>query len=196
MRRAASRWSSRAMCLWPGLPQLWQQGAWSGLALAVGFSALLNGLVSATILWDELLPLGWSRAAWVALVVGWGAWIAFSLRKELPVEASEPAQDLFREATNEYLKGNWFVAEALCRKMLARNEHDVDAWLMLATLLRHTRRRDDARRTLEHLATLDGCGKWAVEIADEWRRLKESNEKTEQDTHPAAPETPSLRVAA
>ena len=47
--------------LWPGLPQVWLRGSWVGLTLAVGFTALANVLLAATLVWDEWLP---ARARW------------------------------------------------------------------------------------------------------------------------------------
>ena len=44
-----------ATYLWPGLPQLWFEGAWSGLALAVGFGLLVNFLLVASLIWVELI---------------------------------------------------------------------------------------------------------------------------------------------
>jgi hypothetical protein len=42
--------------LWPGLPQVWLRGSYVGLALAIGFTALANVLLVATLAWDEWLP--------------------------------------------------------------------------------------------------------------------------------------------
>ena len=37
--------------IWPGFPHLWNRGSWAGLALAVGFTVLLNVLLVATLVW-------------------------------------------------------------------------------------------------------------------------------------------------
>ena len=42
--------------LWPGWPQLWFAGAWSGLAIALGFAALLDLGLLASRMWTELSP--------------------------------------------------------------------------------------------------------------------------------------------
>ena len=38
----------------------------------------------------------------------------------------------------EYLRGAWFEAETLFGRLVAQDQRDVDARLMLASLLRHT----------------------------------------------------------
>lgn len=55
-RRPNSRRMPWAAYLWPGLPHLWNEGSWAGLALAVGFTFLLNTLILATFAWTDWLP--------------------------------------------------------------------------------------------------------------------------------------------
>ena len=45
---------------------------------------------------------------------------------------------------------------------------------MLATLLRHTGRLDEATRQLDTLARLEGAGKWELEIRQERELLKKA----------------------
>lgn len=52
-RRPDTRRVPWAAYLWPGLPHLWNSGSWAGLALAVGFSVLLNVLILSTFAWPE-----------------------------------------------------------------------------------------------------------------------------------------------
>ncbi len=82
--------------------------------------------------------------------------------------------DLFRQALGEYLKGAWFEAESILGRLVAKDPRDVDARLMLATLLRHTDRPADAQRQLEELDRLEKAEKWRAEIDREWQILKAS----------------------
>ncbi len=130
-----------ATYLWPGLPRLWFEGAWTGLALAVGFGLLFNFLLLASLVWVQLCRrssggwLGWPRGdlGRERVVCRLDRWTARS--------AAEAAarDDLFRRALGEYLKGAWFEAESLLGQLVAQDTRDVDARLMLASLLRHTR---------------------------------------------------------
>jgi len=56
---------------WPGLPQLWSRGSWAGLLVAVGFTALLNVLLLATLVFGEWLTLDTRLIVGGALVTVW-----------------------------------------------------------------------------------------------------------------------------
>ncbi|MEX2122003.1 MAG: hypothetical protein WD847_20655 [Pirellulales bacterium] len=169
-----------AACLWPGLPQLWLRGAWSGLLLAAGFSCLLNLLLLTSLVWTELFAPGVRLAAWTAVLVFWSGsalagrrWIAGQCDGSRPPES----EDLFPRALGEYLRGNWFEAEAVCNRLLRGQVRDVEAHLLLATVFRHTGRIEDARRQLNELMKFDGSAKWQWEIAAELERLAEATGK-------------------
>jgi hypothetical protein len=51
--------------------------------------------------------------------------------------------------------------------LLRKNLRDLEARLMLATLLRHSGRVDEAKRQLDTLARFEGAGKWELEIQRE-----------------------------
>lgn len=158
--------------MWPGLPQLWRRGDWSALALALGFALLLNLVLLTTFVWTELVVPSVAVIAWSVVAGFWLVSFVGFLRTGIGHANSAAAQeDLFPTAIAEYLKGNWYDVEQICQRLLRRNDHDVDAQLLLATACRHTVRYDEAQRRLEHLATLDAAGKWAWEIRDEFDRL-------------------------
>ena len=158
--------------VWPGLPQLWFAGSWAGLALAAGFAAILNlGIVSSR-LWTELLTPESQTLIWLAAGGIWTASAALSARWVAGLRLSTPSaidEDLFNAAQNEYLKGNWYEAEVALNRLLDRNILDVEARLMLASLLRRTGRRDEAATQLARLSRTDGSERWRLEIA----RLKQ-----------------------
>jgi hypothetical protein len=178
VKRATSvRW---ILCLWPGLPQLWLAGAWSGLALAVGFASLLDLLLLTSLLWTEWVEPAFRVAGWTAVAVLWSVSIVTGRRwsQELMTQRARPREeDLFPRALGEYLKGNWYEAEAACKNLLRRVSGDVQARLLLATLLRRTRRWSEAREQLDVLGRLEAAVRWEFEIAGERERLAEAMEQ-------------------
>ncbi|HVX14336.1 MAG TPA: hypothetical protein VHC22_24330 [Pirellulales bacterium] len=165
------------LCLWPGLPQLWLAGAWSGLAMAVGFASLLDLLLLTTLLWTEWVEPAFSFMGWAAVTVLWSVSVITGWRWSRERSTHRrPAreQDLFPRALGEYLKGNWYEAEAACKNMLRRVPGDVQARLLLATLLRRTRRWPEAHEQIAALRRLEAAAAWEFEIADEEQRLSDA----------------------
>ncbi|MEX2139771.1 MAG: hypothetical protein WD894_10955 [Pirellulales bacterium] len=160
--------------LWPGLPQLWLRGDWSALLLAGGFSALLNLAVIATWGWTELLTWPLLLIAWAGVVLFWLVSLVSAVLQMpalLRVPSRKVAADLFRAAQGEYLRGNWFEAELALNQLLEHDHTDVDAHLMLATLTRRIGQHAEASQRLRLLRTLEGAGKWQLEVARELQLL-------------------------
>jgi hypothetical protein len=168
-------------CLWPGLPPLWWQGAWSGLAMAVGFALLVNLLLLTSLVWTELLGTGLLLVAWMAAGVFWSVSVASSVRwcrQHRVKSAIQPAEDLFPLALGEYLQGNWFQVEVLCNQLLARNPRDAEAKLLLASTSRQTGKFDEARERLADLQRFDSAARWEWEIEQELERVTEDQEQS------------------
>jgi hypothetical protein len=182
--------------VWPGLTQLWLSGAWWGLAIACGFAWLVNLAVVSTFVWTELIS-PWSRiGVWVLLLLAWSAATVLSvrqLRSSNPEAEQATAEDLFRRASREYLIGNWIKAEQLLTHVIRLNGRDVDAQLMLASLLRRTGQLTEASGRLRRLEATDGAEKWRSEIARERQMLEgqfgkhqTTNSESETITEPPA----------
>ena len=172
---------SPATYLWPGLPQLWYEGAWSALALTIGFGLLLDLLLAVTFVWVELLSPPLLTVGWLALGVLWllsviGA--RGTAQRSTEDGEHQPAEDLFRSAQGEYLRGNWFQAEAILLRMLERDARDAEARLLLATLFRHTKRYKESREQLAHLSRFESAEKWNEEIAHERELLTAAESPT------------------
>lgn len=152
-------------CFWPGLAELWLAGCWSGLFQAVGFAILLNGALATTLVWTELLSAEVRFAGWTAVVTLWlmGVWSAW----RSTLARREPDGDLFSSALSEYLQGNWFAAEAMLERLVTADARDIEARLLLATLLRRTGRPSEARAALDKLSRSQGAEKWELEIRRE-----------------------------
>jgi len=187
--------------LWPGMPPAWDGGLWLGLAAAVGFAAAVEILLLTGWVWSEMvgrtvfgcLSLA-TGGGWLVGIVANRRWLA----RRATIAERNPAEDLFPAALAEYLQANWFAAEQKCRDLIRRRNDDVDARLLLATLLRHTDRRTEARTELDALAKLDGAAKWALEMTHERRLLDEADEdEAESNTEEARiPVEPAIRRAA
>ncbi len=159
-----------AVYLWPGLPQLWRRGSWSALLLAVAAAGLVNLALASSFVWSELLPERVRIGAWVGVVGLWAGSAGLSRRgdrREAARQEGLKTDGAYLTATEYYLKGQWFEAECQLREILRRNARDLEAGLMLATLLRHTARLAEAAGQLDRLQRLDGSERWALEIARE-----------------------------
>jgi len=188
-----------AVYVWPGLPQLWVRGSWTGLAVAVGAAGVLNLLLLGTFAWSELIAADVRTALWAGLAVAWATAAGVSARWN-PRELAEPLPDLpecdFDQVLDSYLKGNWFRTQRDLGKLLKRNPRDLEARLMLATLLRHTGRIEEALGHLEALERFEGARKWSWEIRRERELLAEvqrirSNTQVEEDRGPDSGEPPA-----
>ncbi len=184
--------------LWPGLPQLWQQGIWSGLLLAVAFGTLVNLALMASFVWVELLGPGWLRLLWLVIGsvwVGSAAATAWYGRGVMPQKAIS-AEAIFREALSEYLRESWFEAERMLVELLEAHPRDVEARLLLATLLRHNQRYGEALAQLARLELLRDAQRWNLEInvekqhiAGRLAELRSGDTNPETDTAlPTAPQ--------
>ncbi len=183
------------LSVWPGLARLWLRGQWSGLAVAIGFSGLLQLALLVTFVWPQLLSRDlpvWAAptGAWVLVVGLWIAGVrsALALRRQLADQAKgDPAavEPLLRQVQTEYLKGHWIEAETLVRQLLGQRPADVEAQLLLATLYRRTKRYDEARQQLDALSRLPAAALWVDEIERELKLLENKS----------AAKSPLLRAA-
>ncbi len=192
-----SRRINRLAYFWPGLPQLWIRGSWAGLLLAVGFTALVNVLLWATLVFSEWLTLQMQLSGYTALAVVWllSRWQTKAERRanlavaddQQPSDGAtegEPEQrDVwFREAQGHYLRNDWVATEQLLLQLLKQDARDVESRLMLATLWRHQGRVAEARRQLDRVARLEAAEKWHHEIAAERMALEvDDGENAETD---------------
>ncbi len=185
----AFRWCS---LLWPGLPQLWFAGAWSGLGMALGFALLVDlGLLTSRV-WTEVLSpeargMLWLVVAgiWLTAAIVSCRWVARLRPNSQPASGSA---DLFETARSEYLRGHWFEAETALQRLLDINPLDREARLMLATLLRAHRAfrrirgtfgspQPDGRRRKMELGNCPPKGANATTNRGSGRRSKSSRQR-------------------
>ncbi len=169
------------LCGWPGLSGLWYRGKISSLLVAVGFSILLNLALVSTFLWPWSLGETFPVVAWPMILLIWAvsAWVAYHrLTDVMSVPVSEKVADpsqpdtLFNQAQREYLGGHWDEAELLLERRIAHAPRDMESRLLLATLLRHSRRLEQASEQLNDMQRFDESLEWDFEI-DRERQLIE-----------------------
>jgi hypothetical protein len=163
--------------LWPGLPQICFHGSWSGLVLAIGAAAALNTLLLISFGWTELIGENLRNTFWGAFAAAWIVaivWSSKQCRRREVACSLQPEEDSFGQAIDCYLKGDAYRAEQILDGLLRRNIRDLEARLMLATLLRRGKRFDEATQHLDALAKFEGAGKWELEIQEERDLLAEA----------------------
>lgn len=174
--------------LWPGLPQIMRDARWSALLVALGSAFLLILALSASLLWSELFDPGVRISVWMAVAVLWVGWAAVSYfqdgRSANPVDRN-PVADAFAEALNHYFRGDWFETERVLHSLLKRDSRDLEAGLMLATLLRRTGRLQEAEKQLDRLERFEGSRKWDLEISRERGLLDEAFRENAPEHGPA-----------
>ena len=150
--------------------------------MAVGFALLVNLALMSSLIWSELTTPGMRTIAWILVGSFWmiSAMAAYGWQREqisrrqgerLQKEHEVP----LAEAIQYYLQKNWFEAERVFRRLLRRNSRDTDSRLMLAALLRHTKRYEEAQIQLDRLRRVEGSQKWNLEIDEEQRLLDQLN---------------------
>ncbi len=172
-------------CLWPGLAPLWSHGSWWGLALAIAAGVVLDTLLLATFGWSELIGQNLRNIGWAVFAAAWAVAAAWSIRQRRrqacgagvsPARAAGTAapQDAFVEAVEHYLKADYNQAERLLGELIRRNARDLEARLMLATLLRRAGRAAEAAAELDGLGRLEGAESWRFEMEEERQLLAEA----------------------
>jgi tetratricopeptide (TPR) repeat protein len=161
--------------VWPGLPRLWLAGHWRGLAVALTFATLLNGALLATFTHNWDLGLAGKTTLWAAVVGFWFVSARNSLTwaqqlKALPKQ--EECDSRFVAAQVAYLRGHWPEAVGMLRQLLEVRPGDIEARLLLATILRRMERPQEAKEELEDLAKREGAERWGLEYRREWAALK------------------------
>jgi hypothetical protein len=93
----------------------------------------------------------------------------------------------FLEARNQYFKGNWFESESIINQILTESPHDIEARLLLLTLLRHTNRIEEALVQITEIQKWNEAKQWEFEIKRELELLElELTSQNKSDSSPMA----------
>ena len=168
---------------WPGLPQLWLYGRWTGLVKAVVFAAFLNFVLTATYLQTGLISKNSLVGCWMAVGLLWTLAIFRNDRavkkaqqQDVPEDSAE-RNELFALAQSEYLRGHLDEAENLLERVIWLEPADLDARLYLATIYRHRGRLHQSGKQLDLMEKFEQASKWQFQIADERKMLAELEEE-------------------
>jgi len=156
------------------------RGSWSALGVAVIAAALICAVMVGSFGWTELITSGVRNTLWASLAVVWciaAIVSAVKLRYDAAKNEMGECENSFGQVVDLYLKGDYYQVEQLLNKLLKENPRDLDASLMLATVLRHTGRFDEESKQLDQLICFDGAEKWELEIQRERELLSEAKYK-------------------
>ncbi len=155
--------------VWPGLPQVWRRGSWSALGAAAFFSVLVNATLLMHVIHPEWFSVYLRGVVCSSVAVYWIWFVrrAWMRSRQAFATGDEAHEGLFLRAQAEYLRGHWYESEAIVRSMLRAVAEDLEARLLLVSVLRRTGRHREALRELRRLARLPGANKWDWELARE-----------------------------
>lgn len=169
--QAPGRWTYG----WPGLARLWGAGEWRGLATAAAFTILFNAALLASLTdWGGIGAAG-QATLWIATAVFWlvSARNSHRWRQRLgQLPKQDDCDQRLVAAQLAYLRGHWPEAESMLRQLLEARSDDIEARLLLATLLRRMVRLQEARAELEDLSKRNGSERWALEFRREWELVQ------------------------
>jgi predicted Zn-dependent protease len=161
--------------------------------LAVAAATLLDVLLLSTLVWVEWFDPWMVKTGWIACAGLWLASAVFAVKQYSgkPDLDADSIEGLFRRAQAEYLQGDYFQAEATLTGLLAREPRDAEARLLLATLLRHTQRYEEAEDQLKQLSRFETAARWQIEITCE-RALLKRLRKQKREGQGSKPKTETL----
>jgi hypothetical protein len=144
------------------------------LATAAVFAAGLNAALMASFVASHVLTSSGRWAVWGLLLSFWAICVRRGAARLSQIYGGDGRfnEALFRQAQEEYLKGQWFEAESLLLRLVRDEPADVEGRLILATLYRHTRRGDLAEAQLGQIERYPHAARWGWEIHQERNALK------------------------
>jgi hypothetical protein len=175
----------RWLCFVPGLAPAWLAGHPFALLELLAFTLTLNSLLIATWVWPQWGPTWLIWSGWLFCALFWvvsAIHAMWRLPKWLGTNPKVPTRDFFVEAQLEYLRGNWFDAEALVSKRLTECPDDIEAALLLAGILRRTKRWNQCATCLLQIRLRESAGPWLLEIEREQQLLqRELDEESSEE---------------
>jgi hypothetical protein len=146
------------------------------LILGTLFATTLNLAIVSRFVWTESFTPGWSSCfaavacgIWLASF-GYSVWWVWRLH---PEGHRGEIDGLFREAVEAYLQGRWQDSRVRFERILAIDENDADALMLLGTLFVRTDQSNLARRALRQCLEAESGGKWRWEVQQTLARLGE-----------------------
>ena len=189
--------------IWPGLPWAWLRGSWAGLILATAFAICLNLCITTAWIWTSFIDLEMTFGIWTATAIIWVVSTVSALStfpQPLISSRDEVTDQLFVDARDAYLAGDWLQAETKLQTILALSPTDGEAQLLFGTLLRRVGRFVEAKKSLEKLGRSDSGQPWQYAIRHELslikRDLQENSEEIDTNTDVDSNVNPHRRKVA
>ena len=175
--------------IWPGLPWAWLRGSWAGLILATAFGICLNLCIITAWIWTSFIDLEMTFGIWTATAIIWivsTISAVSSFPKPLVSYRDEVTDNLFIDARDAYLAGDWLRAETKLQTILTLSPTDGEAQLLFGTLLRRVGRFVEAKKSLEKLARSDSGQPWQHAIRHELSLIKRDSHENSEEIEPNA----------
>jgi len=156
------------------LAQIWSGQEVLGLILGAFFAATLNLALVGHFIWTDSFAPGWvgffaalASCCWLASLgyTLWWVWLCH------PAGHRPEIDQLYREATESYLRGQFQEARRRYERIVAMDDNDADALMQLGTLFVRTEQPALARRAFRQCLELEGGTKWRWEIQQSLARL-------------------------
>ncbi|MFM8175028.1 MAG: hypothetical protein ACKN81_15910 [Pirellulaceae bacterium] len=171
------RWPKVCLHAWPGWTKLWNEGDLRSLLLSLLFGALLNLWFAATWTWPQwwTTQSWWSCLAALAVSASASALLAKdSLRslamRQIPAKSTD---QWLRDAQDSYLQANYQEAEASLHRIFAAGNQDIEAMLLMISVLRRTGRIAQAQFCIDRLRLLERANPWLAELDHEQKKLRQ-----------------------
>ena len=175
--------------IWPGLPWAWLRGSWAGLILATAFGICLNLCIITAWIWTSFIDLEMTFGIWTATAIIWlvsTVSAVSSFPQPLVSYRDEVTDNLFIDARDAYLAGDWLRAETKLQTILTLSPTDGEAQLLFGTLLRRVGRFVEAKKSLEKLARSDSGQPWQHAIRHELSLIKRDSHGSSEEIEPNA----------
>jgi hypothetical protein len=171
------RWTNACLHAWPGWTKLWTEGDLRSLLLSLLFGILLNLWLAATWTW----PHWWTSQGWwsslVAIAVSASASAILakdSLRsRALHQTPAKSADQWLQDAQESYLQANYTEAEASLHRIFAAGHQDIEAMLLMISVLRRTGRIAQAQFCIDRLRLLERASPWLAELDHEQKKVRQ-----------------------
>ena len=149
--------------LFPGVGHLVLRRYLRGAVLALLFAVSAQVLLVEALVWRGMLG---EPVAMLLLAVLAGVWlyglvdVILRLRRTSAAGFQERKDDLLKQAQVAWLKDDNAISERILRQILALDDRDVEAWVVLGEVLKSSGRADEARTCFRTALNLDGSGRW------------------------------------
>jgi hypothetical protein len=169
---------------WPGSLPAWRDGDLRGLFIAIAFGAGLSiAWIASTVwpLWLSPIRLGllWGLLGTIACVSMTFCAIHGYLSPYRTFTGCPDARLL--QAQAHYLRAEYFEAEKILSPFCRVSQCDVEAALLVASILRRTERYQASIEMLDRIALLDRARSWLEEIEQEKRIVLKQKIRTQSE---------------